>query len=92
MAPSQFNGEIVSPLNLDASKAYSRSVVEELKRIRLQKRLSQEQLAGLAGVARTTVTMIESGERNPTLMICHALATALDVSLSEILEKVEEQP
>ena len=34
--------------------------------------------------------MIESGERNPTLFVCHALAGALGVPLSEVVREVEE--
>lgn len=43
----------------------------------------------MAGLSRTAITMMESRHRNPTLFVCHALATALDVPLSDLVRTVE---
>lgn len=53
------------------------------------KGVSQKTLAESAGLSRAAVTHIESGIRNPTLILCHALASSLGVSLSGILRRVE---
>ena len=34
--------------------------------------------------------MIENGQRNPTLIVCQALASALGVSLGDLLRRVEK--
>lgn len=69
---------------------FSQAVVARLKEARQRKGWSQEKLAEKAGVSRTGITMVESGERRPTLMFCHALTTALGVSLSEIIAGLEK--
>jgi transcriptional regulator with XRE-family HTH domain len=63
-----------------------------LKKVRLEKGISQLTLAKRAGISRGAVTHIESGIRNPTLIVCHALAKALDIKLSNLLRRVERTP
>ncbi len=55
-----------------------------LKLARVEKDLSQEQLAELVGVTRQTIGMIESGNYNPTLKLCIAICKALDKTLNDI--------
>lgn len=76
-------------MNLAASELYSRAVVAELKRLRLAAGISQEDLAETVGVSRTAITHIEAGNRNPTLLICHALATGLGVDLATVVRRVQ---
>ena len=47
--------------------------------------LSQEALAEKVNMYRTYIGMIERGERNPTLLNLIRLASALDISLPELL-------
>jgi transcriptional regulator with XRE-family HTH domain len=72
---------------LEKSQRFSRAVVQELRRLRKQKGWSQLALATRAGVSRGAVQHIEKGIRNPTLMLTHALAEALDVSLCAVVKK-----
>ncbi len=61
------------------------------KRIRARREelgLSQEQLADMASMDRTYVGGIERGERNPSLKNLARLASALQLSLSKLLEGV----
>ena len=76
-------------MKIAISQSFSFSDVAELKRIRLSKGVSQKTLAEAAGLSRGAVTHIESGIRNPTLIVCHALAASLGVALSSILRRVE---
>ena len=48
-------------------------------------RLTQEDLAGRAGLARTSITNIESGNQQPTLHALWHIAEALAVSPCELL-------
>jgi transcriptional regulator with XRE-family HTH domain len=51
------------------------------------RRLSQEQLANLAGLHRTYVSSVERGERNVSLDNMERLAEALSVSLSQLVRE-----
>lgn len=51
--------------------------------------LSQEELAERAGLHRTYVGAVERGERNVSLDNILALASALEISASELLRGVE---
>lgn len=55
-----------------------------LRELRYERGLSQEELADVAGVHRNYVGSVERGERNIGLDNIHALATALDVDVSEL--------
>jgi transcriptional regulator with XRE-family HTH domain len=61
-------------------------VAGNIRRIRKQKNLSQEELAFKAGINRAYVGYIERGERNPSLDILNKLARALKVRLSEVVD------
>lgn len=55
-----------------------------LKVARVEKGLTQTELADLAGVTRQTIGLIEGGRYNPTLKLCLILARVTDRSLDEL--------
>lgn len=57
---------------------------KRMKIARVEKELSQEQLAELVGVSRQTVSMIESGKFNPSLQLCLSICHALGRTLDEL--------
>ena len=57
---------------------------KRLKIARIEKDLSQEQLAEQLGVTRQTIGLIESGSYNPTLKLCVAICKVLDKTLDEL--------
>lgn len=57
-----------------------------LKRLRQEQGLSQEEFAFKANVHRTYVSGIERGIRNPTVTVLEGLAEALGVPTSVLLE------
>jgi transcriptional regulator with XRE-family HTH domain len=52
--------------------------------------LSQEALAYESGIHRTYISGLERGVRNPTVTIIQAVAAALNVSPSELLEEIKK--
>jgi len=57
---------------------------------RLKGNLSQEDLADLCSLHRTYISDIELGKRNVSLTNIGKVATALDISLSELFKEMEE--
>lgn len=72
--------------NPNESQPIREIFIRNLKSIRLSCDLSQEALADLAGLHRTYVSSVERGERNISLENIHALARALQVPTSRLLE------
>lgn len=56
-----------------------------LKRLRLERGLSQELLAEMANLHRTYVGSVERGERNVSIDNMESFANALNVTLREML-------
>lgn len=67
-----------------------KTVGSTIRRIRKSRGLSQEVLSGLAGIARTHLTMIESGTKQANFLTICKIATALDMRPSELVRKMEE--
>jgi transcriptional regulator with XRE-family HTH domain len=57
-----------------------------IRRYRLERGLSQEQLAARAGLDRTYVGGIERGERNPSLKNIARIAAALRVPIRQLFD------
>lgn len=55
-----------------------------VKLARVEKDLTQEQLADLVGVTRQTILLIEAGKYNPTLKLCLMIAKVTGKSLDEL--------
>ena len=58
-----------------------------LKRLRQDSGLSQEELAFESGVHRTYISGVERGVRNPTILVLEQIAAALKVPAAELLEE-----
>lgn len=58
-------------------------VGKRVKELRNNLRISQEELADLAGLDRTYITSVECGKRNISIVNIEKLAKALKVSLAE---------
>ena len=63
-------------------------VGRNLRRLRKQAGLSQEELAFRAELNRGYVNGIERYVRNPTVVVLQKLATALDIPVAELLGEV----
>ena len=73
-------------MGITKSKTISRTFGKNLKRIRLEKKMSQGDIARALGIHRSYISGLERGVRNPTLLNIERLAKALGVELSKLLE------
>ena len=62
-----------------------------ISRLRVQKGLTQEQIAGLAGVARSHLVALENGEKTARLDTVWRIADALCANPSDLIREVEEE-
>jgi len=69
----------------DLTKAF----IMLIKALRESKGLTKENLADMAGIHRTTIGLLERGERFPTLQLSTQLANALGLSLGELIQEAE---
>ncbi|PIQ92251.1 MAG: DNA-binding protein [Parcubacteria group bacterium CG11_big_fil_rev_8_21_14_0_20_39_22] len=57
-----------------------------MKKLRLEKGMSQGDICRKLGVDRSYISNVESGKKNPTLSTITKLAKALGVSVGELLK------
>jgi transcriptional regulator with XRE-family HTH domain len=65
--------------------------VENLRRIRKERRLSQRALADRAGVVKSTIYEAEAGKHIPRIQTLEKLADALGVSIVDLLPSQKER-
>jgi transcriptional regulator with XRE-family HTH domain len=70
---------------MDMRKLVGRNV----KRIRLVKGLTQEQLAEKSGFSQQYISGLEKGQRNPTIISLYELARSLGVSHIELVSAAD---
>ena len=55
-----------------------------LKEIRIEKKISQAELAEMVGVSRNTISSIETGQYQPTAKLAYVICIALEKKFEEI--------
>lgn len=63
---------------------------KKMKIARVEKDISQEELANRIGVTRQTIGLIESGKYNPSLKLCLAICHALGKTLNDLFWEEEK--
>jgi transcriptional regulator with XRE-family HTH domain len=61
-----------------------------IRDLRKEHRLSQEVLSGFAGIARSHLAMIETGDKIPNLVTIWRIAAALDIHPYELIKRIEK--
>lgn len=62
-----------------------------VRTLRNERGLSQDVLSGLAGIARTHLTMIENGDKQPNFETIWKIALALDMRPSVLVARIEQE-
>ncbi|WP_141335995.1 helix-turn-helix domain-containing protein [Paenibacillus sp. tmac-D7] len=65
------------------------SFAKILKTLRINNKLSQEELAFRSDLDRTYISMLERGIHQPTISTLFALSKALNIKASEMIKLVE---
>lgn len=64
----------------------SKKLAENMRKIRMRKKMSQGDICRALGVDRAYISNIESGKQNPTLATIEKIAEALGVKVNELLQ------
>ena len=67
------------------------AIGQTIRMLRKEKGISQDVLSGLAGIARTHLTMIENGNKQANFETIWRIALALDMRPSELVKRVEQE-
>lgn len=67
------------------------AIGQAIRNLRKEKELSQDVLSGLAGIARTHLSMIENGSKQANFETIWRIAAALDMRPSELVRKIEQE-
>jgi len=59
-------------------------LLNNLRQCRIEKKLSQGQLAEIVGVSRNTISSIETGQYSPTAKLAYSLCIVLDKKFEEV--------
>lgn len=68
----------------------SNLVGARIRAVRAKRKLTQQQLATLAGIPRATLATVERDDANPTLAVVYRIATALKMRVDDLLEPERE--
>ncbi len=68
----------------------NKAVGAAIRKSRQEKNLSQDVLSSFAGIARTHLTMIENGDKQPNFETIWKIAVALNMKPSELVSQIEQ--
>lgn len=75
-------------LALHERNDFMKNRVEE---IRTQKGIRQDELGKMLGVSRQTISSLENGRYNPSIMLAHKIAKLFDMTIEEVFIFEEEE-
>ena len=67
------------------------SVGENIRRIRLEKGITQMWLADKAGITQAMLCQIEREHKNPSIQVGKAIADAMHISMDDLFEREEKK-
>ena len=62
-----------------------------IRRLRTERKQSQEMVSGFSGIARSHLAMIETGAKQPNFETIWAIANAFDMMPHELVKLIEEE-
>jgi transcriptional regulator with XRE-family HTH domain len=73
------------------SQKFLKALGLRLRQLRIERGLSQEELAAQSGFSRSYYTEVETGKRNVAILNLYRLAKCLKVPIQELLDLKHEQ-
>ncbi|KAA3621544.1 MAG: XRE family transcriptional regulator [Bacteroidetes bacterium] len=60
---------------------------KNIRRIRLEKKISAQELASRCNFEKSAMSRLEAGNTNPTVYTLYKISQALDIKIEEIMQK-----
>jgi len=73
------------------ARELAKNLGRTVKRLRTEKKVSQEEFAYIVGVHRTYMGLVERGEHNVSVHTARQIAKALGLTLSTLFARVEAE-
>lgn len=68
------------------NREYLQKFAKNLKKIRKEKKITQDDLGAIEGISRSTIGMVETARTDITLSKIKLIADALDIKPKELLD------
>ena len=62
-----------------------KAIGNNIRKFRNERKISQQELADVTNIAKSTVQRIESGKLNPTIVMLNKISISLDIDLIELI-------
>jgi len=72
------------------TKDFTRCFAEVVRLNRKQKKLSQEKLAEKADISSKMISLIERGERTPSIAVAHSISIGLSIPFWRLVKVADE--
>ena len=63
-----------------------KAIGNNIRKFRNERKISQQELADVTNIAKSTVQRIESGKLNPTIVMLNNISISLDIKLEELIK------
>lgn len=70
----------------------NRAIGQQIRALRTDRKLSQEELCDLLGIARSTIAEWERGKNSPSISSLIRLAETFEVSIHDLIDGITAQP
>lgn len=78
---------VLFPLTMSEKAEILKTIADNIRKIRNEKKISQQELSDTINVAKSTIQRIEGATLNPTITVVVKICEALEVSVEEVLRK-----
>jgi putative transcriptional regulator len=62
------------------------TLLNNIRRLRFERNMTQEELALRVGVSRQTIMSIERGATNPSVLLAYKIAMALQIPVTDVFQ------
>ncbi|MFA9466609.1 MAG: helix-turn-helix transcriptional regulator [Velocimicrobium sp.] len=66
-------------------------LMNNIKKLRLDKEITQQQLADKVGVTNRTIIALEKGHYNPTVLLAYRIAKVFHLTIEDVFEFEKEE-